>query len=147
MDMNPAVSLLISGLHDEREGLRQFALRRLVKMGPQVIPALIDTLKDNKEYTQECAAIALASFGQASIPQLLQAMKHENRRVRWGAAWVLASMGNEARKSVPEVVIPETFKMPRVGSGVWSDSWLTKVKQQLNAAKSGEAPAISLTST
>ena len=47
METNPAILALISGLQDERDGLRQFALRRLVKMGPQVIPALIETLKDN----------------------------------------------------------------------------------------------------
>jgi len=144
MDTNPNIGAMISGLHDEREGLRQFALRRIVKAGPAMIPALIETLKDNKEYTQECAAIALASFGSESIQPLLQAMKHENRRIRWAAAWVLSSMGPEARNAVPAVVIPGEFKLPR-GSGVWSDSWLTKVKQQLNAAKSGEAPAVSFT--
>ena len=65
------------------------------------------------------------------------AMKHQNRRIRWGAAWVLATIGPEARKAVPEVVIPGA-QPARVGSGVWSDSWLTKVRQQLNAAKLGE---------
>jgi HEAT repeat protein len=142
MEINPAISALVSGLHDERDGLRQFALRRLVKMGPQVIPALIETLKDNKEYTQECAAIGLASFGTAAIQPLLDAMKHDNRRIRWAAAWVLASMGPEARNAVPEVVLPGA-KAARVGSGVWSDSWLTKVRQQLNAAKLGEAGGLS----
>lgn len=145
MDTNSHIGAMISGLHDEREGLRQFALRRIVKAGPTMIPALIETLKDNKEYTQECAAIALASFGSESIQPLLQAMKHENRRIRWAAAWVLSSMGPEARKAVPEVYIPGAMTLPR-GSGVWSDSWLTKVKAQLNAAKSGESPAVGFAS-
>lgn len=136
METNPAISALMSGLHDDRDDLRQFALRRLVKMGPQIIPALIETLKDNKEFTQECAAIGLASFGSESIPELLAATKHENRRIRWGVAWVLASMGPEARKALPEVAVPGG-NIPRVGSGAWSDSWLTKVRQQLNAAMLG----------
>jgi len=133
--IDPAISALLSGLHDERDGLRQFALRRLVKLGTKAIPALIQTLADNKEYTQECAAIGLASFGPVAIPYLVDAMKHENRRIRWGATWVLASMGPEVRKAVPEVIIPGNEKTPKVGSGVWSDSWLTKVRQQLQAAR------------
>jgi HEAT repeat protein len=145
MDTNLNIGALISGLHDEREGLRQFALRRIVKMGTQMIPALIDTLKDNKEYTVECAAIALASFGPASVQPLLAAMKHENRKIRWNAAWVLQSMGPEVRNAVPEVIIPGKMTLPK-GSGVWSDAWLTKVKAQLNAAKSGESPAVGFAS-
>jgi len=135
MKNDPAVLALVSGLHDERDGLRQFALRRLVKMGTSAIPALIETLADSKEDTKECAAIGLASFGATAIPYLVDAMKHDNRRIRWGATWVLASMGPEVRKAVPEVYIPGRHAVSKVGSGVWSDSWLTKVRQQLQAAR------------
>ncbi|MCY3022301.1 MAG: HEAT repeat domain-containing protein [Planctomycetota bacterium] len=141
-----AITTLVRALHDDREGLRQFAMRRLVNMGPRVIPALIDTLKDTKECTQECAAVALTTFGSTAVPYLLEAMNSEDRRTRWGAAWVMATMGPEARNAVPPVCLPAaeaaapepaTVEQPtrKYGSGVWSDSWLTKVREQLNAAK------------
>jgi HEAT repeat protein len=147
MDANDAVTQLIGGLHDEREGLRQFALRRIVNFGSQAIPALIETLGDNKEYTQECAAIALTTFNGDSIPFLLEAMKnHPNRRVRWGAAWVLSAMGPEARKVVPAVTMPvaaDTVPRPkRQPSEMWSDSWLTKIREQLNAARGLDAVSL-----
>jgi len=141
MNTNDAVTSLIAGLHDEREGLRQYAMRRLVNLGSQTIPALIDTLGDNKEYTQESAAIALTTFGATALPHLLDAMKnHGDRRVRWGAAWVLASLGSEVRGAVPPVAVPageaEAKPVPeRRPSDIWSDSWLTKIREQLNAAR------------
>jgi HEAT repeat protein len=136
--INPAIEGLIHALHDDRDGLRQFAIRRILKTGPVTIPALIEILQDNKEHTQEAAAIALASFGHTALPHLLAAMKHENRRVRWGAAWVLASMGPEARKVVPAVEIPvlKQTEPDKTQYGVWSDSWLTKIRQQLENARS-----------
>ena len=141
MSNNPQVAPLVSVLHDPREGLRQFAVRRLVNLGPQVVPDLIPLLGDAKDYTQESAAIILATFGKASLPCLMDAMKnHPNRHVRWGAAWVLASMAPEVRKSVPPVAVPETkaeaMKAPeRKPSDMWSDAWLTKVRGQLAAAR------------
>jgi HEAT repeat protein len=143
MAMNPAVTGLISALHDDRDGLRQFAIRRLVNMGTHVIPELINMLQDPKEFTQEAAAIVLRTFGSQAVPYLLEAMKSENRRTRWGAAWVLQSMGAEARKAVPAVILPCQNSAPasevdvakKIGSGIWSDAWLTKVRQQLNEAK------------
>ena len=143
MANHPAVAGLISALHDDRDGLRQFAVRRLVTMGPDVIPALIDTLQDNKEFTQEAAALALRTFGNLAVPHLLKAMKCDNRRIRWGAAWVLQSMGPEARRAVPAIVLPTQNTQPqseveaakKIGSGVWSDAWLTKVRQQLDEAR------------
>jgi HEAT repeat protein len=141
MSNDPQVAPLIGVLHDSREGLRQFAVRRLVNLGPQVLPGLIPLLGDAKDYTQESAAIILATLGKQSFPYLLEAMKnHPDRSVRWGAAWVLASMSSEARKAVPPVAVPETMaeavEVPeRKPSDMWSDAWLTKVREQLAAAR------------
>lgn len=129
MDTDPRISPLIHALHDWRDGLRQFAVRRMVSIGEPAIPHLLEALKASQQYTQESAAIALATLGPVSIPYLLKAMKSEDRSVRWGAAWVLASMGPEARTAIPEVALPAS----KVKSmhGVWSDSWLTKVRERL----------------
>jgi HEAT repeat protein len=144
MVMNEHISGLISAIHDDREGLRLFAVKRLVKMDPQVvIPALLQLLQERNENTQEAAAIGLATFGDNAIPHLLEALKSDNRRIRWGAAWVLASMGPQARNALPAVKITadqrpsgSSTALPRPSqSGVWSDSWLTKVREQLAAAK------------
>lgn len=145
MSNNPEVAPLASALHDPREGLRQFAIHRLVNLGPQVIPGLINLLGDAKDYTQESAAIVLATFGTDSLPFLLDAMKnHPERNVRWGAAWVLASMGPEVRQAVPPTAIPQTtIETPRAPerkpSDKWSDAWLTKIREQLAAARQTEA--------
>lgn len=138
---NDAVDTLVYGLHDDRDGLRQFVMRRLVNLGPQVVPAVIGLLGDNKDYTQESAAIILAAFGSDSLPHLLDALKtHPDRRVRWGAAWVLATMGPEARNVVPHVTVvaAEAAAKPaprRQPSDLWSDAWLTKIRDQLAAAR------------
>jgi len=135
------LAALVGALHDEREGLRQFAVRRLVDMGPQVIPHLIVLLGDTKDYTQESTAIVLATFGREAMPYLINAMKdHPDRNVRWGAAWVLASMASETRKLVPPVAVQEepeqAAEVPqRQPSEMWADGWLTKVRENLAAAR------------
>jgi len=128
-------------MHDSRDGLRQFAVRRLVNIGPRVIPFLVSLLGDTKDYTQESAAIIFATFGNDAMPCLIDAMKnHADRRVRWGAAWVLASMAGETRKVVPPVAVAEepasiTQTPQRQPSEMWADGWLTKARAQLAAAR------------
>lgn len=137
---NPKIESLVNVLHDDRDGLRQFAMRRLVAMGKPAIPTLIEMLQDPKDYTRESAAIALATMGKLSIPFLIEAMKHPDRRTRWNATWVLSSMGTEARNAMPAVKLPAGVQkpaasdpaLPALNHGVWSDSWLTKIKQQLH---------------
>src|SRR5208283_4585370 len=106
----------ISALRDSREGLRQFAIRRLAKIGPSVIPKLILALKDKDVYGQEGAAIVLITLGSASVPALLQAMRHEDRAIRWGATWVLSSMPLELRRQIPEVRLPAVPKSVETSS-------------------------------
>ena len=140
MNATPMDSL-INALSDSREGLRQFAIRRLAKIGPPAIPKLILALKDKYVYGQEGAAIVLITLGSAAVPALLKAMQHEDRAIRWGATWVLSSMPLELRNQIPAVKLPavpntvETTSKPSESGlhGVWSDSWLTKVRQNLEA--------------
>jgi hypothetical protein len=134
---------LIAALGDGREGLRQFAIRRLVNLGARAVPALLVTLKHPNLWIQEGAAIALSAMGTVSVPFLMQAMKTEDRKMRWAASWVLSSMPPEIRRSIPKVSLPgavitpaDTPKMSDSGlHGVWSDSWLTKVRERLEASK------------
>lgn len=140
--MNSTVQTLISALQDEREGLRLFAVRRLVSFQVLSVPSLIEALADGKEYTQESAAIGLATIGAPSVPYLLAALKSPERRTRWGAAWVLASMGPEAHSAIPQVRLPAAQSATNgrasdsgIHRGVWSDSWLTKIRRQLDDAR------------
>ena len=139
---DPRIDSLILALNDYREGLRQFAMRRLVSIGAPAIPHLIGALSSKHAYTQESAAIALATLGSLAIPDLLNAMKSEDKQIRWGAAWVLASIGPEARKQIPSVPVKiaspaartdRPTPIPEDMHGVWSDSWLTKVREKLQA--------------
>ena len=142
MNDHPALNSLIFALGDDRDGLRQFAIRRLVNIGADAVPALIQALKDPREYAQEGAAIALITLGAVALPQLMQAMKSEDRKLRWGACWVLSSMPPELRQSLPKVALPgsapEIVPVLKSASesglhGVWSDAWLSKVRERLEA--------------
>jgi hypothetical protein len=139
------IQSLITALSDNRDGLRQFAIRRLVSMGARAIPALLLAIKTENQHVQEGAAIALATMGPVSVPYLMQAMQCEDRKLRWAATWVLSSMPPEIRQMIPKVSLPGVEQVP-VGSpkasdsglhGVWSDSWLTKVRERLESNKQG----------
>lgn len=148
MTHNDTVQALIVAMQENRDGIRQFAMRRLVNMGAVAVPELIPELKNPDETVQECAAIVLRTIGQAALPLLVQTLRCEDRKLRWGAAWVLSSMGPEAREAVMmqtrkgtstvvrEVSMPST-PAAALNQGVWSDSWLTKVRDQLHTAREG----------
>jgi hypothetical protein len=144
---------LISALSERRDGLRQFAIRRLVNLGPRAIPALLTTLKSEDAHVQESAAIALSTMGLVAVPHLMQAMRSPDRKLCWAASWVLSSMPPEVRQAIPKVTLPtreseprQLPKAPESGMhGVWSDSWLTKVRERLEAGKhdiSGLSPSL-----
>lgn len=140
---HPGVSALIEALINNPDGIRTFAMRRLVNMGSDAVPALIHLLGDRRPEIQESAAIILTTQGKTVIPELIDAMKHcKDRKVCWGAAWVLATIGSEARAALPEVKIPGREIQPATASssnaanaGVWSDAWLTKVRAKLADAR------------
>ncbi len=141
--VDPDVETLIAALHDYREGLRQFAIRRAVNMGTRAVPALIPLLKDKKEFTRESAAIILATMGPVSVPFLMESMKSEDSEVRWGAAWVLSSMPPEIRRAIPRITLASSKEPAKAGDsglhhGVWSDSWLTKVRERLETNKAAD---------
>jgi HEAT repeat protein len=145
-EKNPNIEPLIQALRDHRDGLRQFAVRRLVAVGESAVPALIQALKYPDEQVQEAVAIALVTIGPRALVQLIRAMNHDDRNVRWGACWVLSSMPPEIRQLLPKVTLPGDKKAmdsaaiaaaitAAAGSGlhhgVWSDSWLSKVRETL----------------
>jgi hypothetical protein len=137
-DLDPKIESLINALDDTRDGLRQFAIRRLVNEGDRAVAALIGTLKSHNVMVQESAAIALVTMGNAALPKLMLALKSDDSALQWGAAWVLSSMPPEIRSTIPKVDLPDSnakMEPAKVDSsvlhGVWSDSWLTKIRQTL----------------
>ena len=139
---HPGVCALIEALIHNQDGIRPFAMRRLVNMGAEAVPAVIHLLGDRHPEIQESAAIILATMGEPVIPILIDTMKHnKDRKVCWGAAWVLATIGSAARAALPEVKIPgraaeaSTASSSGSNAGVWSDAWLTKVRAKLADAK------------
>jgi len=145
MTHNDTVLALIAAMQENRDGIRSFAMRRLVNMGAVAVPELIPQLKNSDEAIQECAAIVLRTIGQPALPLLVETLRCSDRKLRWGAAWVLSSMGSEAREAVMNqtpkgtaAVVRQVSSMPSVhalNEGVWSDSWLTKVREQLRLAR------------
>jgi HEAT repeat protein len=144
---NPNIEPLIQALRDHRDGLRAFAVRRLVAMGEAAVPALIEALRYPDQQVQEAVGVALITIGPRALVQLIRAMNHDDRNVRWGACWVLSSMPPEVRQLLPRVKLPADRKAmdsaaiaaaiqtAAAGSGlhhgVWSDSWLSKVRETL----------------
>jgi HEAT repeat protein len=146
VDSHPAVPSLIGALADSRDGLRQFAMRRLVSIGASAVPELILALKDSRDYMQESVAITLATMGQTSVPFLMEALKSKDRKICWAAAWVLSSMPPEVRTVLPNVKVAPPKPVSKHDSsqliaaktesglhGVWSDAWLSKVRERLVA--------------
>jgi HEAT repeat protein len=144
---NESIEPLIQALRDHRDGLRAFAVRRLVAMGEAAVPALIQALKYPDEQVQEAVGVALVTIGPRALVQLIRAMNHDDSNIRWGACWVLSSMPPEVRQMLPKVKLPGDKKAmdsaaiaaaitaAASGSGlhhgVWSDSWLSKVRETL----------------
>jgi hypothetical protein len=138
---HPSVSALLEALEQKQDGFRQFAMRRLLNIGPEAVGPLIQLLADRRPEIQESAAIVLATMGKPVIPDLIRAMKtSKDRKLCWGAAWVLATLGAEARAALPEVKIPVRnpagpAEVPASNPGLWSDAWLTKVRAKLELAR------------
>ena len=67
------LSSLIGALGDNREGLRQFAMRRIVNRGTDAMPALIHELKDSRPEMQESVTVALVTiqFGALNTAALM----------------------------------------------------------------------------
>jgi len=86
------------------------------------------------------------TIGEPALPLLLAAMKHEDRKIRWGATWVLSAMPPEIRqldtRGQPAGAEPAETAAKTHDSGlygVWSDAWLTKVRERLQAHKIAES--------
>ena len=127
------IDTLIDAITQKREGLRHFAIRRLVNMGADAIPALIQALKDPRDLVRSGAAIALASIGSPALPGLREAMQSDDREISWGAAWVLATLKAEVQKSSPKLSAVDERALLMARTGVWSDAWLSRVSQQLDS--------------
>lgn len=148
MQTSDTVPALLEAMRENRDGIRQFAMRRLANMGEAAVPYLIQALKDPDELMQENVAVVLRTVGQPALPLLVEALRCSDRKLRWGAAWVLSSMGPDAREAVmqqtrkgtstvvKQVTLPST-PAAALNQGVWSDSWLTKVRDQLHTARNG----------
>jgi HEAT repeat protein len=141
-ERHPGVAALIEALSLNHDGFRQMAMRRLLNLGPEAVPALIALLGDRRAYVQESAAIILNTMGKSVISALIHAMKTSKDRKRcWGAAWVLATLGPEARAALPKVQIPArpntAPEQAAIASnhGLWSDSWMTRVRGKLEDAR------------
>jgi len=98
--MNDAFDGLIKGMNDNREGMRNFAIQKVVALGEDVIPRLVELLKFKEGYVQDSAAAALTQFGPAAIPALVEALNSTDRTTRWAAAAALGQMGPEGTAAV-----------------------------------------------
>ncbi|MCY3020112.1 MAG: HEAT repeat domain-containing protein [Planctomycetota bacterium] len=90
----------LSAFNDAREGIRQFAARKVASYGAEVAPLLIQLLRESQGFTQESAAMALKEMGQPAIPLLLEALENPEKAIRWQAAVILAAMGEQAHNAV-----------------------------------------------
>jgi hypothetical protein len=138
MAMQHEIDSLINALNEEREGLRVFAVEKLVNIGSQAVPALIRALQTG-EPAQELAAGALFNMGSVAVPFLREAMQSENRQVAWGACWVLGSMSSEVRntqqKPLHVAEIPQFQVVPVADQAI--AGWSTLRREQYGSYVAG----------
>lgn len=104
MDLKSELQALRPGLNDNREGMRNFAIKKAVQLGAQIAPALVELLNEKEGYLADSAAQTLQLIGQPAIPYLLHALQSTtDRKMRWSIAAILAEMGPEARAAVDKV--------------------------------------------
>ena len=139
-----SIPALIDALMQNHDGFRQMAMRRLLNYGPEAVPVLIHLLADRRAQVQESAAIILTTMGKSVVPDLIDAIRtNKDPKVCWGAAWVLATLGPEAYRALKKTngQLGAAFSAPTGETsisnypGVWSDSWITKVRQKLEASR------------
>lgn len=100
MDVNSQIQSLLPGLNDNREGMRNFAIKKCAQLGAEAVPALVEFLKEKDGYLADSAAHVLQLIGQPAIPEMLKALESSDRKLRWSIAAILSEMGPEARAAV-----------------------------------------------
>lgn len=114
MNLIPELEALVSGLNDNREGMRNFAIKKCVQMGERAVPGLIEMLTQKDGYIADSAANALQQMGSPAIPGLLEAMKSTDKNTRWMATTILSGMGDNAREAIDRTR-PISARMSSVG--------------------------------
>ena len=97
---------LMEALRDERQDVREWAIRALGRMGRsarEAVPALVDILfRDEISWTRRCVARALGRIGgTGAISALIRAFTDQNRSVRKDA---MSSMKRIGQPAVPALV-------------------------------------------
>jgi len=98
--MNKSLGALIKSMNDNREGMRNFAINKVVAMGENIIPDMIELLAIREGYVQDSAAAVLIRLGAPAIPALVEALNSADRTTRWAAAAALGQMGPEGTAAV-----------------------------------------------
>lgn len=101
MALNPEIQALLPGLNDNREGMRNFAIKKAAQLNPELAPQFLEMLATKDGYLADSAANVLQLMGQPAVPYMLHAMNATNdRKLRWSIAAILSDMGPEARAAV-----------------------------------------------
>lgn len=101
MALNPELQALLPGLNDNREGMRNFAIKKAAQLNPEIAPQLLEMLSTKDGYLADSAAHVLQLMGQPAVPYMLHAMNStSDRKLRWSIAAILSDMGPEARAAV-----------------------------------------------
>jgi len=101
MDLNSQFEALLPGMNDNREGMRNFAIKKCAQLSAEIAPKLVELLNTKDGYLADSAAHVLQLMGQPAVPYMLHAMNAtSDRKMRWSLAAILSDMGPEARAAV-----------------------------------------------
>jgi HEAT repeat protein/tRNA A-37 threonylcarbamoyl transferase component Bud32 len=85
----------------------QEASRRLISLGPDVLPVLLERVDRNSPVAMRHAAVIAARLGpkaSPAVPMLMQALKMDSWDVRRAAMDALAAIGADAKPALPAMV-------------------------------------------
>lgn len=86
-------------LKDRELGVRSYAMKRLVDLGPAAVDPLVGALEDEEVRWLACGA--LINIGNESVGKTVLALKHKNPAVRSNALFILKQL--DARSAVSSV--------------------------------------------
>lgn len=99
-----ATPALIRALHDEKPGVRQWAVNALGKIGPEAeraVPSILHLPNPARAGGDLSLAIPMAAIGPGAVPSLIDGLDDAGDGPRWTAAAALGKIGPEADAAVP----------------------------------------------
>jgi HEAT repeat protein len=100
-----ALNPLLETLKDTQASVRQGAAQALVRMGPEILPALIRAWRENRDReVRKILADRFVEEGTRAVPALQEFLKSAPRLLRLEVLEIFAQMGPSAKAALPRII-------------------------------------------